>query len=274
MPVALLVAYDGTDFHGYQRQAPRHEPTIQGKLEVALARLAGAPIATMAAGRTDAGVHAAGQVVTFDAERPARFGPADWQRALNALLPPAIAVRAATSVAAGVNARRSARERAYRYRIVRDVARDPLRERFAWRVADALDIPAMHAACELLCGEHDFAAFGHSPEDQPGQLRRHTVRDLRVATVTSQGDELWFDFAANAFLTGMVRRLVATLVLVGAGRLTPVEVAAIRDARRMDHPGIPAPAQGLCLVRVSYPPGTITWPANNTDEHEEPYDHL
>jgi tRNA pseudouridine38-40 synthase len=269
MRLALLVAYDGTDYAGYQRQPPDRGPTIQGTLEAALARLSGSTVSTVAAGRTDAGVHAAGQVVTATVERPARFSPADWQRALNAVLPASLAIRSAAEVAESVNARRAALERTYRYRVLLDAVRDPLRERYTWRVAESLDLGAMEEACQLLQGEHDFAAFGHSPEDQSVQSRRHTVRNLRMVWVTKVGDELWFDFAANAFLTGMVRRLAGTLVLVGRGRFSPAEVAAIREARRLDHPGIPAPASGLCLMQVSYPPGTIVWPANNSTIIEE-----
>jgi tRNA pseudouridine38-40 synthase len=270
--VALLLAYDGTDYRGYQRQLPRHEPTVQGVLEGVITRLCGAPMATAVAGRTDAGVHAQGQVVTFDATRPARFGPADWQRAMNALLPVSIAVRDAATVAANVNARFAALGRSYRYSILVAAVRDPLRERYAYRVDHALDVAALQAACDRLTGEHDFAAFGHSPSNVPGQPKRHTVRNLRIAVVRQADDEIWFDFAANAFLTGMVRRLIGTLLLVGAGQLTPADVAAILAARQSVHPGAAAPPHGLTLMRVDYPPGTITWPAQRHDGDD--HDHL
>lgn len=272
MAMALLLAYDGTDLHGFQRQAPAAEPTVQGLLEAAVARLAGEPVATVAAGRTDAGVHASGQVVTLRAARPARFGPADWQRALNALLPPAIAVRGAAPVADDVNARFAASARAYRYRILVDAARSPLRERFAWRLPTWPDVAAMRLAATHLLGAHDFAAFGHSPSDTPGQPRRPTVRHLTHAAVTRRDDELWLDFAANAFLTGMVRRMTHALVRVGLGQLVPADVAALLATPDTAPSYLAAPARGLCLTRVDFPPGTITWPASNTTEHE--HDHL
>jgi tRNA pseudouridine38-40 synthase len=261
MALALLLAYDGTDFHGYQRQAPHREPTVQGVLEAALARLCGAPVATVAAGRTDAGVHATGQVVTCRVMGRSRLAPEDWRRALNALLPESVAVRAATFADDAVSARRAAIQRVYRYRLLVDPVRSPLRERYAWRVSTPLDLAAMQAACRELVGERDFAAFGHSPSDQTGQPRRHTVRDLRIAEVSQAGDETACEFAANAFLTGMVRRMVGTLVQVGTGKLSPADVAGIVAER--SKPGPLAPARGLCLVRADFEPGTIVWPADS-----------
>jgi tRNA pseudouridine38-40 synthase len=261
MAVALLLAYDGTDFHGYQRQAAAYEPTVQGMLETALQRLCGAAVPTAAAGRTDAGVHAQGQVVTFLPPQAERFAEHDWQRALNALVPMTIAVRSVALVADSVHARFSALSRRYRYRVVVAPVRDPLRERFAHRVPFSPDFSAMRAACAALQGEHDFAAFGHSPSDEPGQPKRHTVRRLIQAEASEHGDEIWFDFTANAFLTGMVRRMMGTVLLVGAGRMPLATVAALL-ATPGEQPAVaPAPAHGLCLMQVTFPPGTIAWPA-------------
>lgn len=260
MPIALLLAYDGTDLRGYQRQLPAHEPTVQGQLEAALRQLCGTDVPTAAAGRTDAGVHARGQVITLTPPQPGRLSLADWQRALNALLPANIAVRAVSEVADGVHARFSAIAREYRYRVFIDPARDPFRQRFAHRLRRPVDVAQMQAACDGLVGEHDFAAFGHHPSDHSGRPKRSTVRDLTRAAVSVHDDEIWFDFAANAFLTGMVRRLMGVILLAGAGRLSPADVAAILAARRNDHAGPAAPACGLCLMRAIYPPGTITWP--------------
>lgn len=266
MSLALLLAYDGAAYHGYQRQAATAEPTVQGTLEATLARLAGAPVPTVAAGRTDAGVHASGQVVTFAPPRPGRFTPADWQRGLNALLPPTIAVRAATAVAEGVSARFSANARAYRYRVLVDRFPDPLRQRYVWRVPRWPDVAAMQAGCATLLGEHDFAAFGHNPNDQPGQAKRHTIRWLTQATVARHADEIWLDFAANAFLTGMVRRMTQTVMRIGQGDLTPAVITELLLGRGDARSNVPAPACGLCLTRVAFPPGTITWPADTTME--------
>lgn len=260
--MALLLAYDGTDFHGYQRQSPAYGPAVQGVLEAALQRLCGVVVPTVAAGRTDAGVHAQGQVVTFLPPQPERFTAHDWQRALNALLPEAIAVRSVALVAETVHARFSALARSYRYRVVVTPTRDPLRERFAHRVPLPLDLLAMQAVCAELHGEHDFAAFGRSPSDEPGRPRRHTVRHLTQAQVSEHGDEIWFDFTANAFLTGMVRRMMGTVLLVGAGRMPLTTVAEMLGT---SHAGpAAAPARGLCLMRVTFPPGTIAWPAELT----------
>jgi len=262
MPVALLLAYDGTDFRGYQRQSAAHGLTVQGVLETALQRVCGAAVATAAAGRTDAGVHAQGQVATFTPPLTRHLSPAEWQRALNAHLPASVAVRAACEVVEGVHARTSALARAYRYRTLVAPVRDPLRERYLHRVRQPLDVPAMQQACKTLVGEHDFAAFGHSPWDIPGEPKRSTVRALHRAEVTPHGDEIWCDFAANAFLTGMVRRLMGVLLLVGAGRLSPAQVGEILAARRSEHLGPAAPACGLCFMQVTYPAGTLIWPAD------------
>ncbi len=261
MNLAALVAYDGTRFAGFQRQSPDKGPTVQGTLEEALRRIAGEAITIEGAGRTDSGVHASGQVV--NAPVPSRLAPKDWQRALNALLPPDVAVRAACEAPADFHSRRSAVSRSYRYRILRDAVRSPLRERYAWRVAAPLDVAAMQAAAALLLGEHDFAAFGSSPGRGADGMRGGTVRRLFEAECRMAGadepDEVECRFTANAFLTGMVRRLVGALALVGEGRLTVADFRAILEARDGNHPGGAAPACGLCLSRVEYPVGLISW---------------
>lgn len=274
---AARIAYDGTRFSGFQRQAAERGPTVQGELEAALARIAGGanrePITLTAAGRTDSGVHATGQVIGFRVV--ARLTADDWRRALDALLPTDIAARAVCVAPDDFHARRHALERRYRYRILCDGVRDPLRERYAWRVARRLDVAAMAEAAALLLGEHDFAAFGSSPWDRKaaggGWERTHTtVRRLTLARCAwaptagdggggEEPDEITFDFAANAFLTGMVRRLVGTLALVGEGKLTSDDVQAILAARAKAHPGAAAPARGLCLTQVMYPAGMLAW---------------
>lgn len=280
MNVAALVAYDGTAFAGFQRQSPDKGPTVQGAIEQAIQRIAGVATTIEGAGRTDSGVHASGQVISF--QTSARLTPPDWQRALNALLPREIAVRAARAVDDGFRARHSALARGYRYRVLCDATRDPLRERYAWRVSHRLDVPAMREAARSLLGEHDFAAFGSSPHDRrDDSFRGHTVRTM-LATACEQcltcpgspevelaGESgtkpereavaVEFRFTANAFLSGMVRRLAGTLALVGAGKLTVADFQAILAARDKAHPGAAAPACGLCLTHVAYPPGSVTW---------------
>jgi len=260
MQVALLLSYDGTDFRGFQRQVPKYEPTIQGSIERAIARLSRGQLVTISgAGRTDAGVHASGQVVTFPIPVDSHLTAADWQRGLNAVLPAAIAVQDACLVADTVSARFSAQSRTYIYKVLLDQVRDPLRERFMWRVPQQLDLSAISACCELLRGEHDFAAFGHSPANRQGRPRHPTVRHLLQATIHQNADLVQFEFMANAFLTGMVRHMVGTLISVGKGRLTTQEFKAILAACQSGHPGATAPPRGLCLTHVDYPPGTIAW---------------
>jgi tRNA pseudouridine38-40 synthase len=265
MRLAALVAYDGTYFKGFQRQASDRGRTVQGQLEDALALLTGARTLVEGAGRTDSGVHASGQVITFSSA--ANHREAIWLRALNALLPADIAVRAVRQVGEGVHARKSALARSYRYRILCDPVRAPLRERYAWRVHERVDVEAMSAAAGRLLGEHDFGAFGSSPRDSRADgYRGHTVRTLLQAECdwrSPEGDkppdEVECRLTANAFLTGMVRRLVGTLVLVGVGRLSVDDFQRILEARAKAHARILAPAQGLCLTGVHYPAGLIDW---------------
>lgn len=274
MNVAALVEYDGTRFAGFQRQSVEKGPTVQGAIEAALERIAGEVLGIEAAGRTDSGVHATGQVINF--HPPSRLDPREgggldataWQRALNAALPDDIAARAVHPVGEDFRARWSATSRSYCYRILCAPVRAPLRERYAWRVPHRLDVPAMDAATTLLLGEHDFGAFGSSPRDQRDTgYRGHTVRTMLearcrwqpVAPGEGEPDEVECHFTANAFLTGMVRRLVGTLTLVGAGRLSVTEFRGILEACDKRHPGAAAPPHGLSLTRVGYPAGMVEW---------------
>lgn len=273
MNVAALVTYDGTRFAGFQRQASDKGPTVQGTIEAALAQISGEAMRIEGAGRTDSGVHATGQVVNFHA--PARLAErldaAAWQRALNALLPADIAVTAARSVDDDFRARWCALSRSYRYTLLVAPIRAPLHERYAWRVPQRLDVAAMDTAAALLRGEHDFAAFGSSPHDRRDEgFRGHTVRTMLAAHCGEQqaqratADEATLAFveccfSANAFLSGMVRRIVGTLALVGAGTLSLDAFAAILEARDKAHLGAAAPAHGLCLTGVAYPPDLLNW---------------
>jgi tRNA pseudouridine38-40 synthase len=264
---AALVAYDGARFSGFQRQSAEKGPTVQGAIEAALERLTGEATAVVAAGRTDSGVHATGQVIGIASA--AEFAPATWRRALNALLPEDVAIRAVCAVDDEFHARRSALSRRYAYRLLCDPVRSPLAERYAWRQASALDVEAMDRAAQALLGERDFGAFGSNPRDSRAEgFRGHTVRTMLAAECRARpGGDSWQGeqglvecvFAANAFLTGMVRRLVGTLVLVGAGRLSVEEFTAILAAREKAHPGAAAPARGLCLTAVEYPAGMVSW---------------
>ena len=264
MRLAALVAYDGTRFAGFQRQSPDKGPTVQGTLEAVIQRIAGAAVPVEAAGRTDSGVHATGQVVSFEA--PEKLTAETWRRALNALLPEDVAVRAVQAAPDKFHARWSALSRSYCYRIHRGAVRDPLRERYVWHTSQPLDVEAMAAAAGLLPGERDFGAFGSSPRDRPDEgYRGHTVREMLEAECSPSSrypDELECAFTANAFLTGMVRRLVGTLARVGEGKLSVAEFQGILEAAAKAHPGAAAPARGLCFTGVAYPPELLRWPAD------------
>ncbi|HET9109221.1 MAG TPA: tRNA pseudouridine(38-40) synthase TruA [Ktedonobacterales bacterium] len=277
MNIAALVSYDGTRYRGFQRQPAERGPTVQGELETAIARVTGEAAQLTGAGRTDAGVHATGQVVNFTST--ARLDEGAWLRALNAYLPEDIAIQATRFVGDGFHARLNALGRRYRYRVICAPTRQPLRERYAWRSHTRLDVEAMDAAAALLMGERDFGAFGSSPWDQRGEERRHTVRRMTLARcqwlpqrqavdddplagaleASGQPDAIAFDFAANGFLTGMARRLVGTLALVGEGRLSVEDFARILGARDKTRAGPAAPARGLCLTGVEYSPEMVHW---------------
>jgi len=243
MKTALLVAYDGTDFHGFARQ--KHARTVQGELESSLSLLVRAPIETVGAGRTDAGVHAFGQVLSFDA--PSSVQP-DWLKLrLNKLLAPEVVVRAATVVPDDFSARFSATRREYEYRIYRSDVADPFRDRFALWVPDRLAISAMRAASRALIGEHDFSSFCRRGE---GSM----VRRVRAITFTSRGDELIVKVKADSFCHQMVRSIVGLLLDVGTGKRAPEDVGKALRALHRNAAGPVAAARGLHLVHVGYRP--------------------
>jgi len=247
------VEYDGTDFAGFQLQPGTR--TVQGELEAALARLSdGARRRVDGAGRTDAGVHALGQVIAFT--YTGRLSAAELTGAINALLPSDVALRDLRRVAAGFHPRHAARYREYRY-TVWNGPRSPLRERTALGVRVPLDTAAMARAGSALEGRHDFSAFG-SADRQP-------VRTVHAVRVRRQGRLVTIDVTADAFLRGMVRRIVALLVEVGKGQLEEGSVPAALAGRRPALSGAAAPAKGLCLRRV-----VLGRPARPpSGEHEE-----
>lgn len=259
MKLALLIEYDGTGYHGFQRQAPEREPTIQGVLEAAVTRISQQVVPVIGAGRTDSGVHASGQVAHVQVE--SRLGLGDWQRALNAVLPGDVAVRKVARVRDDFHARFSALTRSYRYTVLQDRWPSPLRERSMYRVSEPLDVAALDRACATLLGEHDFRAFGRSPRDNRSGEQHSCVRLMLAAGCRSGAESglIYFDFTANGFLTGMVRRLVGTLLLVGKGQLDVDDFARILASRDEAHPGASVPACGLCLTQVTYPPEMLVW---------------
>lgn len=232
------VEYDGTEFAGFQKQSEAR--TVQGELEAALARLSGGirqPV--MGAGRTDAGVHAAGQVIAFT--YPGRLSAAALTEALNGTLPPDVAISGLRRAPAGFNPRYAARYREYRYTIWNG-PRSPLRERTSLWVRSELDVTAMAEAATALEGRHDFSPFGGA-DPQP-------VRTVHRIRVRRQGSTVTIDVRADAFLRGMVRRIVAALLAVGRGELGASAVPGLLVAGRPALGGAAAPARGLCLRRV------------------------
>ena len=239
----LLLEYDGTEYHGWQLQPDVR--TLQGVLEAALATALRHPVRVAAAGRTDAGVHAMGQVVTFRNEHV--VDPNVLRQTLNALTPPDMAVREVALTTDGFDARRHATARVYEYRLWTEPWRSAFWHRFTWHVPRALDLPAMRQAASRLAGEHDFSAFRASDCESESPVRQVFHSGFSAA------EGLWvYRIEANAFLKHMVRAIVGTLVEVGAGRRqadTVADILASRDRRRA---GRTAPPQGLILVAVRY----------------------
>lgn len=236
---AARVEYDGTDFAGFQVQPGRR--TVQGEIEAALSRIAGGPlIRIQAAGRTDAGVHAQGQVIAFDWPEGG-LGPDRLARAVDALLPHDVALLGLRRVSAGWRPRTAARYRDYRY-TVWNGPRSPLRERTSLWVRDPLDVGAMADAAQVLVGRHDFSAFGGSD--------RQPIRTLHEVRIRRAGRTVTIDVRGQAFLRQMVRSLVAALLRVGRGEATVADLSAALAGSGRAFSGAVAPAHGLCLRRV------------------------
>lgn len=245
--LALLVEYEGTNYAGSQYQT--NVSTIQGQLELAIGKLTNESIRVSLAGRTDAGVHARGQVASFTTG--SRHEAQTIVRALNAHLPKDIVVRAAEEVPAGFDPRRWATSRLYRYTLDLGAQRPAIKRRFAWHLGRGLDLDAMKTAAPFLEGSHDFAAF--TPPSVAREM--NTRREVTKAVLVSSGEVAWLDVQANAFLQHMVRRIVGELVQIGTGKRSSSEFEILlRDAE----PGAaksPAPALGLSLIKVRYDSG-------------------
>jgi tRNA pseudouridine38-40 synthase len=251
----MTIAYDGSSFKGFaeQRSGVR---TVAGVVQEAAAKVVGHAVKLTCAGRTDAGVHAWGQVVHFDSPRPIDdLDLSGLQRSLNRMLKPAVVVRAVDEAPSEFDARHSAVARRYRYTVLNRAVPDPFLAGLAWHVEQPLDVRAMLAACDPLIGEHDFASFCKRPDGVDGPLTRR-VRD---ATWVDLGDgRLRFDIDAQSFCHQMVRSIVGTLVDVGIGKIRPGEVLAILRARDRAFAGRVAPPHGLCLWEVGYGLGSVT----------------
>jgi tRNA pseudouridine38-40 synthase len=239
-----IIAYDGSEFSGYQRQVSELR-TVQGAIEQSLRKIGWRGETIMASGRTDAGVHAKGQVISYDLEWTK--GSDVLTRALNSQLPADIAVWETQPAETDFHPRFSAVRRHYRYSLLALWHRDPLRERYAWRLRPGFDLEAMASVASLMVGRHDFAAFGTAPNPQG-----HTVRQVHRAQWQSAEERYWFDIEADAFLYHMVRRLVAAMVAVGSGQSTEESIACLLEDAQGRWQGAIAPACGLCLEAVIY----------------------
>ena len=246
--IKLIVEYDGTELSGWQRQ--KNGPSVQQHLEEAVASMVRHPVTVLGASRTDARVHARGQVAHFQTERTiSAYG---FRRGLNGLLPPCIAVREASEAPADFHARFSARGKHYRYTLLVRRERAPLWHNRAWhrpRPAHTLDLGAMRTGAAHLLGEHDFAAFRAT-----GCSARTTTREITGIEIShAEADIVYIDVRGNAFLRNMVRIMAGTLVELGEGRLDPQTIPAILSSRDRARAGETAPAHGLTLVEVLYP---------------------
>jgi len=242
--MVLIMEYDGTCYHGFQLQVAL--PTIQGEAERAIGKLTGERTRVGAASRTDAGVHARGQVVSFITD--SLLPPRTFIKGMNYYLPEDIAVKAAYKVDKDFDVRRKAVSREYNYHILNSSVRSPLKRRFAYPVSGCLDIKAMNRACKCLLGKHDLASF----VTNLGVTLKSTIRDVHRAEVKRKGELVIFDMAANSFLAHQVRNTVGSLIRIGLGKMNIDEFCSIMEAKTFGLAGPTAPARGLCLMRVNY----------------------
>ncbi len=253
----LLLAYDGTDFAGWQVQPDA--PTIQGTLQLCIGRITGENVLPQGSGRTDAGVHARGQVASVMLQSP--IPPENLGKALNDVLPPAIRVLRVEQVPNDFHARKSAQAKTYQYRIFRSDVVSPFGARYVWHYPYPLDEAAMAEAADAFCGEHDFTSFAAvdpergKPEPASGGGKGNVRGNLRTVLESSwrrDGDELIYRVRGRGFLHHMVRNLVGTFILVGKGTLRREDLMRILAARSRSAAGATAPASGLCLQDVEY----------------------
>jgi tRNA pseudouridine38-40 synthase len=256
----LTLAYDGTDFCGWQVQP--EAATIQGTLASAIGRITGEKVLPQGSGRTDAGVHALAQVATFQTESV--IPSANFVIALNDILPASIRVLAVNEVPPEFHARKSAQAKTYRYRMLREAICSPFLARYAWHYPYPLDEDAMWQAGAIIEGEHDFTSFaaadpekpieheGHRSGDSGAQWKQSNIRTIFSSTWSRDGSELIYEVRGNGFLHHMVRNLVGTFLLVGKGALKAHDMTRIVEAKDRSAAGATAPANGLYLVSVEY----------------------
>ena len=241
--IKLILEYDGTAYAGWQRQPD--QPTIQEAVETAIEGVTQQHVPVIGAGRTDAGVHALGQVASFRIDRV--MTPREWTRALNAHLPDTIAVQSAALVPDTFHARYSAKGKLYEYRLMNRDARPALDRQYCWHIYKPLNDAAMNQAAMPLIGSHDFSSFQTQPTDNEDPICR-----IEHLTVFRHGNTLRLEVYADRFLKQMVRSIVGTLVEIGLGKRTPESLTTILHARDRSAAGKTAPPQGLFLMRVDY----------------------
>jgi len=244
--IRMTVQYDGTDFAGFQVQVGQR--TVQATFEAAVQQVTGAAVRVVGAGRTDAGVHATGQVVSF--QTGSTLTPGELRRALNAVLPPDVAVLEVADAPPGFNARFCARSREYQYTVWNAAERTAIGRQYAFHWRSYLDAAAMDRAAGVLVGRHDFAAFAGSTRSSERLM--NTVRTLFRLHCWRDGHRVIIQAVADAFLPHMVRNLVGTLLPVGMHQATAEDLRAILDSRDRRRAGRTVPARGLCLTNVQY----------------------
>jgi len=244
--VRMSVAYDGTPFHGFARNPD--VATVQSELEDTLTQVLRHPVTVTGAGRTDAGVHARGQVVSFDADE-SHFEPNALSRAVNRMLGPTIAVDDVETAPPTFDARFSCTGRSYRYHIFNGPVVDPLTRHFTWHVRDRLDVDAMQHASEAIVGTHDFTSFSKRNKSKPQQT---FVRTVREAQWRKSGDNATFEITASAFTHQMVRSLVGMCVEIGRHRRRVEDMGVVLRALSRDAAPSPAPGRGLVLWCAHY----------------------
>lgn len=249
--VRMDVAYDGTSFHGFARNP--NVVTVQQALEDTLSQVLRHPVTITGAGRTDAGVHARGQVVSFDADE-SYFEPTALSRALNRMLGPTIAVDGIEAAAPTFDARFSCTGRSYRYQIFNRAVPDPLTRHFTWHVRDHLDIDTMQRASEAIIGTHDFTSFSKRNKSKPQQLFVRTVRQAHWSRSDDSvsDDIVTFEITAGAFTHQMVRSLVGMCVEIGRGRRDVADMGVLLRSLSRESAPSPAPSRGLVLWRAHY----------------------
>jgi tRNA pseudouridine38-40 synthase len=240
----LIIEYDGTDFHGWQRQ--KKDRTVQETIEKALAVITREPVAVIGSGRTDAGVHALGQVAGFKTR--SRLDADSFFKGLNSLLPPDVVICACEQMPDAFHARFDVNAKHYRYCILNHDIAPAVGRRFVWHIRRPLDTTAMANAAPAFLGSHDFKAF-----EGAGSPRNHSVRIVTGSRLQATGDgKLTYDIEANGFLRFMVRNIVGTLVEVGLGKISAHEIQNILQSRDRSRAGATAPPQGLFLMKVMY----------------------